>query len=192
MNWSAARGRELKDENKVTKAKEDRLMEEVGKLNEEMRRVTAQHYSLMKDLAEATDLLHKLGQFPPSVKEGKYFNVTEGIISHLTKECGGNVHDRKLVATTAGSFEKTTYNKDSDRKQVADLESRPSSWSDYCNSSKDIPASQKVEDASVLFRRCHSLFRRCDLLFHRCDLPCRGWHVPEVGKPYHRFVDLGD
>jgi hypothetical protein len=50
------------------KAKEDRLMEEVGKLNEEMRRVTAQHDSFMKDLAEATDLLHKLGQFPPSVK----------------------------------------------------------------------------------------------------------------------------
>jgi predicted nucleic acid-binding Zn-ribbon protein len=69
-----ARGRELgqlKDENKVTKAKEDRLMKEVGKLKEEILRVAAQHDSLVKDLAEATDLLDQLGQFPPSVKKGK-------------------------------------------------------------------------------------------------------------------------
>jgi hypothetical protein len=90
-------------------------------------------------------------EFHPSVKKGKYFNVADGIISHLTNECGRNVHDNKLVTATAGSFEKTTYNKDSDRKQVADLESSPSYWSDYCNSSEDIPTSQKVGDTSPEF-----------------------------------------
>jgi hypothetical protein len=126
------------------KAKEDRLMEEVGTVKEEVRWVAAQHDSLVKDLAEATDLLHQLGQFSPSVKKGEYFNVAEGIISHLTKECGGNVHDNKLVAATADSFEKTTYNKDSDRKQVADLESTPSYWSDYCNNSEDVPRTRNT------------------------------------------------
>jgi hypothetical protein len=45
-------------------------------------------------------------QFPPSVKKGKYFDVPDGVIAHLTRECGGNVHDRDVVDVTSGSFEK--------------------------------------------------------------------------------------
>jgi hypothetical protein len=47
-------------------------------------------------------------QIPPSVKKGKYFDVPDGIIAHLTRECGGNVHDRHVVDITCGSFEKET------------------------------------------------------------------------------------
>jgi hypothetical protein len=49
-------------------------------------------------------------QFPPSVKKGTHvFQVPDGIIAHLTRECGGNVHGRHVVDVTCGSFEKETY-----------------------------------------------------------------------------------
>jgi regulator of replication initiation timing len=58
-------------------------------------------------------------QFPPSVKKVKtksiYTNeeveidVPDGIIAHLTRECGGNVHDHHVVDVTAGSFEKEDH-----------------------------------------------------------------------------------
>jgi hypothetical protein len=35
-------------------------------------------------------------------------DVPDGIIAHLTRECGGNVHDRNIVNVTSGSFEKET------------------------------------------------------------------------------------
>jgi hypothetical protein len=33
----------------------------------------------------------------------------DGIIAHLSRECGGNVRDRHVVDITSGSFEKQTY-----------------------------------------------------------------------------------
>jgi hypothetical protein len=47
--------------------------------------------------------------FPPSVKKGNNFDVPDGIIAHLTRECGGNVYDRHVVVVTCGSFEKETH-----------------------------------------------------------------------------------
>jgi hypothetical protein len=47
-------------------------------------------------------------QFPPSVKKGTWFDVPDGIIAHLTKECGGNVHGH-LVDITSGSFKKEIH-----------------------------------------------------------------------------------
>jgi 16S rRNA G966 N2-methylase RsmD len=45
--------------------------------------------------------------FTPSVTKGTHgFDVPDGIIAHLTRECRGNVHDRKIVDVTCGSFEK--------------------------------------------------------------------------------------
>jgi hypothetical protein len=37
-----------------------------------------------------------------------YWNVPDGIIAHLTRECGGNVHDCHVVDVTSGSFERET------------------------------------------------------------------------------------
>jgi hypothetical protein len=37
-----------------------------------------------------------------------WFDVPDGIIAHLTRECGGNVPDRSVVEVTCGSFEKET------------------------------------------------------------------------------------
>jgi hypothetical protein len=57
-------------------------------------------------------------QFPPLVKKRKVkdifgreveIDVPDGIIAHLTGECGGNVHDRHVVEITSGSFEKETH-----------------------------------------------------------------------------------
>jgi hypothetical protein len=36
-------------------------------------------------------------------------DVPDGIIAHLTKECGANVHDRHVVEVTSGSFEQEIY-----------------------------------------------------------------------------------
>jgi hypothetical protein len=36
-------------------------------------------------------------------------DVPEGIIAHLTRECGGNVHDCNVVIVTGGSFEREPY-----------------------------------------------------------------------------------
>jgi hypothetical protein len=32
-------------------------------------------------------------------------DVPDGIVVHLRRECGGNVHDRHVVDVTSGSFE---------------------------------------------------------------------------------------
>jgi hypothetical protein len=48
-------------------------------------------------------------RFPPSVKKGEEFDVPDGIIAHLTRECGGNVHEPQVVEVTCGSFEKETW-----------------------------------------------------------------------------------
>jgi hypothetical protein len=81
-------------------------------------------------------------QFPLLVKKGKAkdiwgnevkIDVPDGIIAHLTRECGGNVHDRNVVDITSGSFEKETHganphsgaynnNPNNAAKNAADLE----------------------------------------------------------------------
>jgi hypothetical protein len=47
-------------------------------------------------------------QFAPSLKKGKKFDVADGIIAHMTRECGGNLHDRRVVDVTCGAFCKET------------------------------------------------------------------------------------
>jgi hypothetical protein len=88
-------------------------------------------------------------QFPPVVKKGRQFDVPDGIIAHLTRECGGNVHDCSVVAVTSGSFEKEICGanphsgtfKDDPRyaaKNAADLETCSCFESAYRSSSEDI------------------------------------------------------
>jgi hypothetical protein len=99
--------------------------------------------------------------FPPSVKKGKLrleggsqtatmYDIPDGIIAHLTRECGGNVHDCHVVEVTCGSFEKETegasphsgaYGNMADRaaKNAADLETGSRFWSDYRWATEDIP-----------------------------------------------------
>jgi hypothetical protein len=59
----------------------------------------------------------RVGKFPQLVKKRKVkdwrgkeieIRVPDGIIAHLTRECGGNVHDHDVVEVTCGSFEKET------------------------------------------------------------------------------------
>jgi hypothetical protein len=83
---------ELEDEIKAMTAKEESLKEDVGRLKEAIRQRAAKSWK----------------QFPPSVKKGEQFEVPDGIIAHLTSECGGNVHDRQVVDIPCGSFEKET------------------------------------------------------------------------------------
>jgi hypothetical protein len=89
-------------------------------------------------------------QFPPSVKKGRQFDIPDGIIAHLTRKCGGNVHDVHVVDVTSGSFEKVTdganphsgaYNNAywAAAKNAADLETDSHFYSAYRMKGEDIP-----------------------------------------------------
>jgi hypothetical protein len=84
------------------------------------------------------------------LKKGGQFDVPDGIIAHLTRECGGNVHDRQVVEVTSGSFEPETvganphsgaWNKDPAvlAKNAADLDMDSFFASAYRYGSEDIP-----------------------------------------------------
>jgi hypothetical protein len=51
----------------------------------------------------------KKGKAKPRWGNEVEIDVPDGIIAHLTKECGGNVQDRHVVDVTCGSLEKETY-----------------------------------------------------------------------------------
>jgi hypothetical protein len=79
---------------------------------------------LYPEQANVSEIIKKIfresKQFPPLVKKVMVTSVVfgdkrkmeievpEGMIAHLTRECGGNVHDRHVVEVTCGSFEKET------------------------------------------------------------------------------------
>jgi hypothetical protein len=177
--------REQREKNAI-KAKKDQLVEDVGKLKEEIRQMAAQRDSLVKELAQVGCRLHKTPysqadpwppkpgpvkpsppppsipdsppsesrpvkaslppaplksakQFPVSVKIEEGLNVPDGIIAHLTREYGGNLHDRGIVEVTSGSFEPTPEKNHDDPKQVVDLDDDSIYWSDYRDEEEDIP-----------------------------------------------------
>jgi hypothetical protein len=76
-------------------------------------------------------------------------DVPDGIIAHLTRECGGNVHKRHIVDVTSGSFEKETfganphsgayYNNPLFAENAADLETFSCFLSAYREKKEDIP-----------------------------------------------------
>jgi hypothetical protein len=104
-----------------------------------------------RELAKANQFLSKatrVGRFPPLVKRRK-FNIPDGIIAHLTRECGGNVHDCHVIEVTSGSFKRETiganpdsgaYNNDPGyaAKNVADLEVDSHFYSAYRSDSEAI------------------------------------------------------
>jgi hypothetical protein len=59
-------------------------------------------------LVEPSTAVKPAKRFPPSVKKGIRLALPDGIIAHLTRECGGNVNNRHVVDVTSGSFEKET------------------------------------------------------------------------------------
>jgi hypothetical protein len=75
-------------------------------------------------------------------------DVPDGIVAHLTRECGANVHDYDVVELRSGSFEKETVGDAhsgvfTDRanfaaKNAADLGAGPWFFSAYCLHSDDI------------------------------------------------------
>jgi hypothetical protein len=123
------------------------LEQEVAKLKEEIER--------MKPKTGPK----QAKQFPPSVKKGKLrqsketdntYDIPDGIIAHLTKECRGNVHDCQVVDITSGSFEKETHGSnphsgayDNDlrnaEKNAADLGTYSYFFSACRDASEDIP-----------------------------------------------------
>jgi hypothetical protein len=84
------------------------------------------------------------------VKKGKYFDVPDGIIAHLTRECGGKVHDAKVVDIASESFGKESIggnphsepfdnNPRDGAKNAADLEAQSSFYSAYRSYKENSP-----------------------------------------------------
>jgi hypothetical protein len=78
-------------------------------------------------------------QFPPSVTKGGQFAVPDGIIAHLTKECSGNVHERKVVEVTSGSFGKPQRLAAGSLKNVVEMETGSEFCSAFRPDIEDIP-----------------------------------------------------
>jgi hypothetical protein len=75
-------------------------------------------------------------QFAPLlVKVGK-LDVPDGIISHLTKQCGGNVHDCNVVEVTSSS--PSTRSPSYAAKNIADFETGSFFYSAYCSTSENV------------------------------------------------------
>jgi hypothetical protein len=132
--------------------KQDLLLEEVGRLKEEIRQMTRTQPppkpTPVEDSRPAPPKPAK--QFPPSVRKGTNFDIPEGIIAHLTRECGGNVHDGHVVDVTSGSFEQESYGANPHSgacdnhplyaaTNVADLETGSFFSSAYREKKEDIP-----------------------------------------------------
>jgi hypothetical protein len=93
---SRVTGVELQQERMAVKVTEDleTVRQDVAKLREKQTSVT-----LMPSPAPV--LSQSIKQFSPLVTKGKRFDVPNGIIAYLTKQCAGNVHKRNVVLVTS-------------------------------------------------------------------------------------------
>jgi hypothetical protein len=118
--------------------------------NEAMRRELGNMQQELSKLMEEIKRMKMTKWFAPFVKQGGQFGVPNGMIAHLTRECGGNVHDRHVVEVTSGSFEKETSGAnphsgalDNDprfaAKNTADLQAGLCFLSAYRKREEDIP-----------------------------------------------------
>jgi hypothetical protein len=115
----------------------------VGKL---AATVTAQSKTIMSQgralasMKEEMNMMKKMAakHFPPSVKKVGRLVMPDGIIGHLTKECEGNVHDRKIIELITGSFARETSPGFGSLTNVADLEAASMFYTGYCSSLHNI------------------------------------------------------
>jgi hypothetical protein len=118
-NWNELSGRvqQLEQENR-------RLRE----MNETMQtQVTRSESELLDGPAKLNTTLLQVQtglRFPPLLKRVKAtdrdvtIDVPDGILAYLARKCGGNIHKRKVIAVTSGSFEKTTCTEEGIEKIV--------------------------------------------------------------------------
>jgi hypothetical protein len=81
-------------------------------------------------------------QFPPLVAQGWGFKVPDGIIAHLTRGYVRNVHDRKIVEVTSGSFERETISEYGSLANIVDMQLGSSFSSAHRNKEENIPHSK--------------------------------------------------
>jgi uncharacterized protein YoxC len=114
-----------------------------SKVNEDLGNVQQEVAKLKEDMI-ATRWMTGKKLFTPSVKKRKIrvgrreveIDVPDGIIAHLTTECGGNVHDRKIVDVTCGSFERETYGANRGATNAVDLYTDSLSFQLFAKSKK--------------------------------------------------------
>ena len=138
-------------------------------LQENMRAVTAE-----RDwLKEIVDMKH----FPLNSAR-----PLDGIIAHLTKECGGNVHDREVVNITADR----PYSSDPSRaaKNIADLERANTHF--YCANAENMWVCYDFKEKVVVFE-AYSLRAYYD--YDDCNLKTWEIQVSMTGRNDWETVD---
>jgi hypothetical protein len=137
----------LKAQNAAFTTKVTALTTQGAALVTQIADLAARHLREVAQLKnEIKQLKRRNRLFPPLVKKGGQFDVPDGIIAQLTRECGGNVHDRHLEVTS-GSFanganpHSWAYDNWDDRapKNVADMETSSCFESGYRFAAEDIP-----------------------------------------------------
>jgi hypothetical protein len=66
------------------------------------KEVLEQHIAILEEERKVMAMTAK--DFPPSVKRKGMVDVPDGIIAHLTRECGGNVHNYGFVEVTSSGL----------------------------------------------------------------------------------------
>jgi hypothetical protein len=75
--------------------------QDVAKLKEEIRARQKQGTPLVVPPSPPNSPVKREKRFPLSIKKGKDFDVPDGIVAHLARQCGGNVHDCTVVDVTS-------------------------------------------------------------------------------------------
>jgi regulator of replication initiation timing len=105
-----------------------------SKVNEDLGNVQQDIAKLKEDMIVTRWMTGKK-LFPPSLKKGKdrynhEYDVPDGIIAHLTRECGGNVHDHNVVdVTSSTALDECAFRNEA--SNTADLERNSYFVSDY-------------------------------------------------------------
>jgi hypothetical protein len=115
-------------------------------------------------------------------------DVPDGIIAHLTRECGGNVHDRNVVVVTS-STQYTSGTWPADRwapKRAADLETGLIFYSAFRRKEEDIPHTPNNWICYNFKERrivpTHYTIRNCDLKSWLVETSADGESWREVAR----------
>jgi hypothetical protein len=76
-------------------------------------------------------------EFPPLVRKSEAFDVPDGIIADLTRQCGGNVHDCQIVTVTSSPQYRGNSPEKTAAQNVADLATESTFRLPYCARQED-------------------------------------------------------
>jgi hypothetical protein len=136
-----------------------------SKVKEDLSNVEGQLAKLKQEIKRMKMMTKR---FPPSVNKGKLrvpnskesdemYDIPDGIIAHLTKECGGNVRDWHVVQYHVSTVREGDSWANYGAENAAGLETRPRFASVHRSSSENISHTRNHPSYQVLMSKLHQL-----------------------------------